>query len=276
MTIREVEEALNVTRANVRFYEKEGLIAPKRNPLNDYRDYSAEDVEALRRILYLRSLNVPIERIRKLMQGEEKLCEVLEERKQELEKESRQTQEAMLLCEKLLLKQEWTFYDFPMEEGGEQNRSVLLRDTLTKLWMFWDKLVVWGFLALQLFYTAIVFPLLPEQIPVSWDNLTITEYGGRSMFLVYLGFSLFLMIGARQILYIWLVGGLRCYLEELSAILTVGAIGYGFSVQVYTVLSLQGIPIGIDAFQIGCIVCYLLVVVLIVLIYRHYKKSAAS
>lgn len=235
-----------------------------------------EDVETLRRILYLRSLNVPIEKIRKLMQGKEKLCEVLEERKQELEKESRQTQEAILLCEKLLLKQEWTFYDFPMEEGGEQNRSVLLRDTLTKLWMFWDKLVVWGFLALQLFYTAIVFPLLPEQILVSWDNLTITEYGGRGMFLVYLGVSLFLMLGARQILYIWLVGGLRCYLEELSAVLTVGAIGYGFSVQVYTVLSLQGIPIGIDTFQIGCIVCYLLVVVLIVLIYRHYKKSAAS
>ena len=27
MTIREVEEQLGVTRANVRFYEKEGLIA---------------------------------------------------------------------------------------------------------------------------------------------------------------------------------------------------------------------------------------------------------
>lgn len=275
MTIKEVEEALGITRANVRFYEKEGLIAPKRNPLNDYRDYSREDVEALRRILYLRSLDVPIEKIRKLMQREENLCEVLRERKQELEKQSRQTQEAILLCEKLL-NEAWSFYNFPMEEGGEQNRSVLLKDTLTKLWMFWDKLVVWGFLALQVLYTVIVFPLLPEQIPVSWDNLTITEYGGRGMFLVYLGFSLFLMLGARQILYIWLVGGLRCYLEELSAILTVGGIGYGFSVQVYTVLSLRGIPVGIDAFQIGCIACYLLVVVLIVLIYRHYKKSAAS
>lgn len=276
MTIREVEETLNVTRANVRFYEKEGLIAPKRNPLNDYRDYSGEDVEALRRILYLRSLDIPIEKIRKLMQGEENLWEVLKEQKQELEKQSRQTQEAILLCEKLLLEREWSFYDFPMEEGGGQNQSVLLRDTLTKLWMFWDKLVVWGFLALQVLYTVIVFPLLPERIPVSWDELTVTEYGGRGMFLVYLGLSLLMMLGARKILYIWLVGGLRCYLEELSAILTVGVIGYGFSVQVYTVLSLRGIPVGIDAFQLGCIACYLLAVVLIVLIYRQYKKSAAS
>ena len=45
MTIREVEKELGITRANVRFYEKEGLIFPKRNPVNDYRDYSAEDVE---------------------------------------------------------------------------------------------------------------------------------------------------------------------------------------------------------------------------------------
>ena len=210
------------------------------------------------------------------MRGEEKLCEVLKEQKQELEKQSRQTQEAILLCEKLLKEREWSFYDFPVEEGGEQNQSVLLRDTLTKLWMFWDKLVVWGFLALQVLYTVIVFPLLPERIPVSWDDLTVTEYGGRGMFLVYLGLSLLLMLGARKILYIWLVGGLRCYLEELSAILTVGVIGYGFSVQVYTVLSLRGIPVGIDAFQLGCIACYLLAVVLIVLIYRQYKKNAAS
>lgn len=275
MTIREVEEALNVTRANVRFYEKEGLIAPKRNPLNDYRDYSREDVEALKRILYLRSLEVPIGKIRVLMLDEEKLCDVLRERKRELEMQGRQTQEALLLCEKLL-GGEWSFDDFPMEESGGQNRSVLLKDTLTRLWMFWDKLVVWGFLALQLFYTIIVFPLLPERIPVTWDGCVAVEYKVRAVFLLYFVFSLLLMLAARQTLYICLVGGLRCYLDELSAILTVGAIGYGFSVEIYTVLFLQGISVGIDAFQVGCIACYLLVVILIVLIYRHHKKRAAA
>ena len=69
MTIKEVENELGITRANVRFYEKEGLIFPKRNPLNDYRDYSKEDVETLRRILFLRSLEVPLESIRLLEQG---------------------------------------------------------------------------------------------------------------------------------------------------------------------------------------------------------------
>ncbi|MCI5733610.1 MAG: MerR family transcriptional regulator, partial [Tenericutes bacterium] len=30
MTIKEVEKKLNITRANIRFYEKEGLLQPKR------------------------------------------------------------------------------------------------------------------------------------------------------------------------------------------------------------------------------------------------------
>ena len=32
MTIKEVEERSNMTRANIRFYEKEGLITPQRDP----------------------------------------------------------------------------------------------------------------------------------------------------------------------------------------------------------------------------------------------------
>ena len=59
MTIREVEQRLNVTRANVRFYEKEGLIFPKRNPLNDYRDYSEEDVESLNKIIFFKRYRNP-------------------------------------------------------------------------------------------------------------------------------------------------------------------------------------------------------------------------
>ena len=47
MTIKEVEQYLEVPRATVRFYEKEGLIRPERGG-NGYRDYSEEDVEKLR------------------------------------------------------------------------------------------------------------------------------------------------------------------------------------------------------------------------------------
>jgi len=42
MTIKEVEQILGLPRATVRFYEKEGLIEPKRGE-NGYRDYSQMD-----------------------------------------------------------------------------------------------------------------------------------------------------------------------------------------------------------------------------------------
>ena len=50
MTIKEVETLLEIPRASVRFYEKEGLILPTRSS-NSYRDYSEEDVANLMKII---------------------------------------------------------------------------------------------------------------------------------------------------------------------------------------------------------------------------------
>ena len=50
MKINEVEAAVGVTKKNIRFYEEEGLISPRREPGNGYRSYSEADVERLRRI----------------------------------------------------------------------------------------------------------------------------------------------------------------------------------------------------------------------------------
>ena len=60
MTIGELEKALNMTRANIRFYEQEGFIHPVRGA-NNYRDYSEEDLETLRRVKLLRALGLPLE-----------------------------------------------------------------------------------------------------------------------------------------------------------------------------------------------------------------------
>ena len=56
MKINEVEAAVGVTKKNIRFYEEEGLISPRREPGNGYRSYSEADVERLRRIKLLRKL----------------------------------------------------------------------------------------------------------------------------------------------------------------------------------------------------------------------------
>ncbi|MBP3486174.1 MAG: MerR family transcriptional regulator, partial [Oscillospiraceae bacterium] len=59
MKIREVERLVGVSRVNIRFYEREGLLAPARNSANGYRDYSEADVERLKQIKLLRKLDVP-------------------------------------------------------------------------------------------------------------------------------------------------------------------------------------------------------------------------
>ena len=39
MNIKEVEERTGISRQNIRYYEKQGLLHPERNLENDYRVY---------------------------------------------------------------------------------------------------------------------------------------------------------------------------------------------------------------------------------------------
>ena len=65
MKIKELEQASGIPRASIRFYEKEGLLEPERME-NGYREYSDADLEALRKIVLLRTLQVPLKDIRAL------------------------------------------------------------------------------------------------------------------------------------------------------------------------------------------------------------------
>ena len=62
MTIREIEELSGMPRANIRFYEAEGLLRPDRDT-NGYRNYSEEDLRILQKIRLLRALHVSLEDI---------------------------------------------------------------------------------------------------------------------------------------------------------------------------------------------------------------------
>ena len=69
MKINQVEQLVGITKGNIRFYEKEGLLAPGRNSENGYRDYSDADVAWLKKIKLLRMLDAPIEEILRLKSG---------------------------------------------------------------------------------------------------------------------------------------------------------------------------------------------------------------
>ncbi len=97
MTIKEMEEASGMSRANIRFYEKEDLLTPGRR-LNGYRDYSTEDLELLKKIKLLRSLYMSLEDIRALANGTMRMDEALQKKIEELDAEQKAVANAKEVC----------------------------------------------------------------------------------------------------------------------------------------------------------------------------------
>ena len=100
MTIKEIENILDIPRATIRFYEKEGLINPQREE-NGYRDYSKDDVEKIKKIVILRKIGMSVNDIADLFDGAKSLPEALEENLQNLKKQMEELQGAMNLSEKM-------------------------------------------------------------------------------------------------------------------------------------------------------------------------------
>ncbi len=94
MTIKELENRCGLDRATIRFYEKEGLIAPKRLS-NGYRDYSEDDALTLEKISLLRRLDLSLEDIRLVQSGEVPLGIALERHQDALADKQRDTARAI-------------------------------------------------------------------------------------------------------------------------------------------------------------------------------------
>ena len=100
MTIKDVEALLDIPRATVRFYEKEGLISPTREG-NGYRDYSDDDVEKLKKIIIFRKIGLSVEEINDLFDGVKTLEEVLDANIVNLQKQMEELKGAMKLSQKM-------------------------------------------------------------------------------------------------------------------------------------------------------------------------------
>ena len=101
MKIKYVEELVGITRKNIRFYEEQGLLSPGRAE-NGYREYTAEDVQRLKQIKFLRKLGVPIEEIRKVLTGERDLAQCLRRHLDELERQKADLTEMQSIASGLL------------------------------------------------------------------------------------------------------------------------------------------------------------------------------
>ncbi len=97
MTIKELEVRCSLDRATIRFYEKEGLIAPSRLA-NGYRDYSEADALAMDKIVLLRQMDFSLEDIRAIQRGEVPLGVALERQQESLRTWRQQADRALAIA----------------------------------------------------------------------------------------------------------------------------------------------------------------------------------
>ena len=102
MKINEVEDIVGISKKNIRFYEDQGLISPKRNPENKYREYSEDDVRKLSTIKLLRKLRIPIDVISELLSGKIDLNDCLKTHSVSLEQESKSLTIISDMCLKIV------------------------------------------------------------------------------------------------------------------------------------------------------------------------------
>lgn len=69
MKIKEVEKLTGLTAKAIRLYESKGLLTVARLSENDYRDYTQEDVERLKTIAFLRTMDISISSIKDWVDG---------------------------------------------------------------------------------------------------------------------------------------------------------------------------------------------------------------
>ena len=141
MKITEVEQLVGVTKRNIRFYEKEGLLSPGRNKENGYRDYGEADVTVLRQIKLLRKLDVPLEEIRRMQQGALTLTDGLRRHMIQLERQQQNLATMQRLCQELadagaqlpgLEADDWLGRMERMEQEGTRFVNIRKKDTMAR------------------------------------------------------------------------------------------------------------------------------------------------
>ena len=100
MTIKEIEERSGMTRANIRFYESEGLLKPERKP-NGYRDYSEEDLDTLQKIRLLRLLHFSLDDIKAMDRNEKTLSQILSGHIDQLRENEQELARCRYICSRL-------------------------------------------------------------------------------------------------------------------------------------------------------------------------------
>ena len=128
LKINEVEALVGITRKNIRFYEAEGLLSPRRNSQNGYRDYGETEVEVLRQMQHgaytvgdgMRRHLVSLERERQNLEAAIRFCGTLTDRRERLEELDAQS----LLDRMAQMEQEGTTFMNKQKQDTRRRRFV--------------------------------------------------------------------------------------------------------------------------------------------------------
>ncbi len=77
MKIKEVEKMLQMNSQTIRYYDKLGFLNPKRDE-NGYRNYTMDDIKTLKKIRFLRELDIPLEMIERILLNQDEFQNILE------------------------------------------------------------------------------------------------------------------------------------------------------------------------------------------------------
>lgn len=247
MTIKEVEERTGLARSNIRFYEKEKLIEPSRNDKNGYRDYSEQDIENIKKIAYLRTLEISIEDIRYIMSNKVPLMDVIEKQTATLQAQIADLNKAKIMCEKMLAAGNISFDEMQVEKYvtdlqtyWNDNKTVIKLDSVSFLYIC-GSFITWAIIAsLCLIIGFVSYTKLPPEIPVQWSNGSATSLVDKAFIFIYPLACIIIRLFLRPVIHVRL---LMNYLhgELITEYLTNYLCFIALSVELFSILFVYGL-----------------------------------
>lgn len=196
MQVKDVEKLTGLSTKAIRLYEEKGLIDVNRNPANDYRDYSEENVRQLRLIKLLRYFDFSLAEIKELLAlSEEELRSVLREKKQGFNQQVEELGDKVDLLDQLVKdlgkKENWLeeaqeSISFAESDDFQVLKEQLEEAMLPSLWMTLVQTltlsgpILWLFIRIHegrqenLFFLAVVSLLVTVWITLIWRDYLVS------------------------------------------------------------------------------------------------------
>ena len=114
LKIKELENLLSISRSNIRFYEKQGLFCPERKD-NNYREYTNQDIEVLKKIIIFRKMGFTVEEIKLIQNNDLPFAEAIANAQRRIEDEIEQLNGSLKLI-KQVAQENLSFDEIDIDE----------------------------------------------------------------------------------------------------------------------------------------------------------------